>query len=252
MTTSFWNQRKNRETYVEWLPINALKDDNGDTMRYVVIFSDISESFKAQQTIMRQANYDSLTRLPNRNLFCDRLQQAIVKAERNEQLFAVLFIDLDGFKEINDALGHSLGDRVLRQVAEHMVKVARASDTFARFGGDEFIVLISDMEADVIPVTEKILDAIKKPIAINGHELNVTASIGISIFPGDGGDLEPLMKHADKGMFSAKLEGRNAYHFFTQAMQERVKWQHCLANEIKNTVQHDQFTVWYQPVYDLE
>lgn len=248
-----WNQRKNGEMYIEWLSISVLKDENGNVLQHVGVFTDISESFKAKQTIMHQANYDALTRLPNRNLFYDRLQQAMTKARRTDKLIGVMFIDLDGFKEINDSLGHSQGDLVLQHVAKRMVKVARESDTFARFGGDEFVVMIPDMasETDVIATTEKILEAIQRPIVIGDHELSITASIGITIFPNDGNDVETLLKHADNAMYSAKSEGRNAYRFFTAAMHERVKHQHRLANDIKNAIKYGQFSVFYQPVYDF-
>ena len=248
-----WNKRKNGEAYIEWLSICAFKDEKGETVRYIGIFSDISESFKEQQMIMRQANYDALTNLPNRNMFYDRLQQEMAKARRTNKLIGVMFIDLDGFKEINDALGHSQGDQVIQHVAMRMVKVARESDTFARFGGDEFVVMISDMESesDVIPVTEKILEAVQKPIIIDDHELNITASIGITIFPNDGNDVETLLKHADNAMYTAKAEGRNAYRFFTSAMHDKVKQQYRIANDIKNAVKSREFSVFFQPVYDF-
>ncbi|PKM11641.1 MAG: chemotaxis protein CheR [Gammaproteobacteria bacterium HGW-Gammaproteobacteria-3] len=248
-----WNRRKNGEDYIEWLSIGVFKDANGKSIRHVGIFTDISEIFKAQQTIMRQANYDALTKLPNRNLLYDRLQQAMTKARREHKLIGLLFIDLDGFKEINDAFGHSQGDLVLRHVTERMSEVMRESDTIARFGGDEFIVILSDMESadDLIPTTEKILQVVQKPISLDGHELSVTVSIGITLFPDDGNDMEVLLKHADNAMYAAKAQGRNGYRFFTQAMHEQVKRQHYIGNDIKQAVKQQQFSVFYQPVYDL-
>lgn len=248
-----WNQRKNGEVYPEWLSVSTLKNDDGRIMRYVGIFTDISSEFEAQQTITQQANYDALTGLPNRNLFYDRLQQAMVKTRRNHKILGVMFIDLDGFKDINDALGHSQGDIVLQQVSRHVIKVFRETDTFARFGGDEFTVLISDLESetDVIAIAEKVLEAIQTPIVVDAHELSITASIGISFFPNDGEDAETLLKHADSAMYAAKEESRNAYRFFTLVMHEKAKNQHRIANDIKNAIKYNQFSVYYQPVYDL-
>lgn len=248
-----WNKRKDGTVYPEWLSISALKDETGKVVRYVGIFTDISASFKDRQTIIQQANYDSLTGLPNRKLFFDRLQQAIANAARTKKLVGVMFIDLDGFKDINDALGHSQGDIVLQRVAKRMVGAFRESDTIARFGGDEFTVLISDLgsDTDIIPTAEKILEAIQAPIAVNDHELNITASIGVTLFPNDGKDVETLLKHADSAMYTAKAEGRNAYRFFTPAMHEKAQKQHSIANDIKSAIKSDQFTVFYQPVYNL-
>ncbi|WP_305906464.1 EAL domain-containing protein [Methylomarinum sp. Ch1-1] len=248
-----WNKRKNGEIYPEWLSISALKDPQGAD-KYVGIFSDISDTLRAQQLIHQQANFDALTKLPNRNLFYDRLQQAMTTAQREQKLLGLMFIDLDGFKDINDALGHSQGDRVLEEIAVRMKEVFRESDTFARFGGDEFTVLIPDLESetDMIAPTEKILEAIQMPIQVNDHELHITASIGITLFPNDGGEAETLLKHADNAMYTAKAEGRNAYRFFTQEMHEKAQRQHRIANDIKNAVKLELFDVYYQPVIDLE
>ncbi len=249
-----WNKRKNGETYPEWLSISALKDSNGAVSKYVGIFSDISETLRAQRLIEQQANFDALTQLPNRNLFNDRLHQEMSKANREQKLLGLMFIDLDGFKDINDTLGHSQGDLVLQEIATRMKHVFRESDTFARFGGDEFTVLVPDLESetDMITPTEKILDAIQQPIRVNGHELNVTASIGITIFPNDGQEAETLLKHADNAMYTAKAEGRNTYRFFTLEMHEKAQRQHRIANDIKNAVKLGLFTVHYQPVIDVE
>lgn len=249
-----WNKRKNGEIYPEWLSISALKEAKGAVSKYVGIFADIGESLRAQKLIHQQANFDVLTQLPNRNLFYDRLQQAIVKAQRERKLFGLMFIDLDGFKEINDALGHSLGDRVLQEVAARMAHVFRESDTFARFGGDEFTVLVPNLESetDMIAPTEKILEAIQMPIQADDHELNITASVGITVYPNDGSEAETLLKNADNAMYSAKAEGRNVYRFFTQEMHEKAQRQHRVVNDIKNAVKFERFLVYYQPVIDLQ
>lgn len=248
-----WNKRKDGTVYPEWLSISALKDETGKVVRHIGIFTDISASFKDRQMIIRQANYDVLTKLPNRNLFYDRLKQAMLNARRTQKLVGLMFIDLDGFKDINDALGHSQGDIVLQRIARRMVSVFREADTIARFGGDEFTVLVSDLESenDIIPTVEKILEAIQVPIAVNHHELTVTASVGVALFPNDGEDVETLLKHADSAMYTAKAEGRNAYRFFTPAMHEKAMKQHSIANDIKNALKYNQLTVFYQPVYNL-
>lgn len=249
-----WNKRKNGEIYAEWLSISALKDSNGEISKYVGVFADISETLRNQQLIEKQANYDALTNLPNRTLFNDRLHQAMSHAQREQKLFGIMFIDLDGFKDINDALGHSQGDLVLQEIASRMRHLFRESDTFARFGGDEFTVLIPDLESetDMIAPTEKMLEIIEQPIKLNDHELHITASIGITIYPNDGQEAETLLKHADNAMYTAKAEGRNAYRFFTQEMHEKAKFQHRIANDIKNAIKLGLFSVHYQPVIDLQ
>jgi two-component system CheB/CheR fusion protein len=248
-----FNRRKDGTIYPEWLSIRMLKDESGNVVRYIGIFTDISAAYKDRQTIIQQANYDALTNLPNRNLFFDRLKQAIAAATRAQQLVGVMFIDLDGFKDINDALGHSQGDILLQRISKRMVDILRESDTIARFGGDEFTVLVTGLESetDIIPTVEKILEAIQAPIKVNEHELSVTASIGITVFPNDGKDGETLLKFADSAMYTAKAEGRNAYRFFTPAMHERAKLQHRLTNDIKTAIKYNQLAVYYQPVYDL-
>jgi two-component system CheB/CheR fusion protein len=248
-----FNKRKDGTVYPEWLSISTLKDESGKVARYIGIFTDISAAYKDRETILQQANYDALTHLPNRNLFFDRLKQAIANAARTQELVGVMFIDLDGFKDINDALGHSQGDILLQRISRRMVGILRESDSIARFGGDEFTVLVTGLqkEADIIPTVEKILEAIQAPIALEDHELSVTASIGITMFPNDGKDGETLLKYADSAMYTAKAEGRNAYRFFTPAMHEKAKIQHRLSNDIKIAIKNDQFTVYYQPVYDL-
>lgn len=249
-----WNRRKNGEIYPEWLSISCLTDKESDTNGYIGIFSDITKLVDAQQTIQQQAHFDALTQLPNRHLFFDRLQQAMIQAKRQNKLIGVMFIDLDGFKIINDSLGHSQGDIVIQKIAQRMVHVSRDSDTLARFGGDEFTCLIASMksETDVIPLVEKLLQEIEKPIKINDIELNVTASIGISIYPVNSEDAETLIQHADNAMYKAKSEGRNSYQFFTDKMHEQVLNHHRMSNDIKVAIKHNKFQVYYQPVIELK
>jgi len=249
-----WNKRKNGEVFPEWLSISILTDDQGKPMGYIGIFSDITKLVSAQKLIQQQANFDFLTKLPNRQLFFDRLQQAMIQAKRQNKLIGVMFIDLDGFKVINDSLGHSQGDIILQKIAKQMTRVARESDTFARFGGDKFTCLSANMnsETDVIPLVEKLLQAISAPVIVNDLKLNITASIGISIFPTNGEDAETLIQHADNAMYKAKAEGRNSYQFFTAKMHEQVLQHYRMGNDIKIAVQHKKFQVYYQPVIELK
>jgi len=249
-----WNRRKNGEIYPEWLSISQLLDKDGKSNGYIGIFSDISNLVEAQHIIQKQANFDALTLLPNRHLFFDRLQQAMIQAKRQNKLIGIMFIDLDGFKIINDSMGHSQGDCVLQEVAKRMTHVARESDTFARFGGDEFTCFIANMESesDVIPLAEKLLLAIEEPIKVDNIKLNITASIGVSIYPNNGENAETLIQHADNAMYKAKSEGRNSYQFFIAKMHEQVVSHHRMANDIKIAVKHKMFQVYYQPVIELK
>ncbi|MCK5356062.1 MAG: EAL domain-containing protein, partial [Methyloprofundus sp.] len=249
-----WNRHKKGGIYPEWLSISSLTDKEGGANGYIGIFSDITNLVKAQQTIQQQANFDSLTQLPNRNLFFDRLQQAMVQAKRSNHLLGIMFIDLDGFKVINDSLGHSQGDIILQQIAERMKQVSRESDVFARFGGDEFTCLISNIKSvsDIIPFAEKLLQAIDTPVTVNDITLHITASIGISIYPANGDDAETLIKHADNAMYKAKEEGRNTYQFFTSQMHEQVLNHYRMGNDLKFAIKHNKFQVYYQPVVELK
>ncbi|MGR9073034.1 MAG: EAL domain-containing protein [Gammaproteobacteria bacterium] len=249
-----WNQRKNGEIYPEWLSISTLTNGNGETNGYIGIFTDITEALAAEQLIRQQANFDALTQLPNRQLYCDRLQQAMIHARRMNKLVGVMFIDLDGFKEINDSFGHSQGDLVLQRIAERIVRVKREADTFARFGGDEFTVLLANLESetDAIPIAEKILLTIEEPLKIDDFLLNITASIGIAIFPNNGRDAETLLKHADNAMYKAKAAGHNSYQFFTPKMHKQVLAHHRIANDLKFAAKYDKFELHYQPIVEMK
>ena len=249
-----WNQNKKGDIYPEWLSISSLADKDGKSNGYIGIFSDITKLVEAQQMILQQANFDALTQLPNRNLFFDRLQQAMIQAKRQNQQLGIMFIDLDGFKVINDSLGHSQGDMILQKIAERMRQVSRESDVFARFGGDEFTCLISNIKSasDIIPFVEKLLQAIDTPVTVKGITLHITASIGISIYPDNGDDAETLIKHADNAMYKAKDDGRNTYQFFTSQMHEQVLNHYRMGNDLKFAIKHNTFQVYYQPVVELK
>jgi diguanylate cyclase (GGDEF)-like protein/PAS domain S-box-containing protein len=208
-----WNRRKNGEVYPEWLTANAVRDADGALINYVAVFSDISGLMRSQAKLAHLAHHDALTDLPNRLLFLDRLSHAISRAERDGSQLAVLFVDLDGFKSVNDALGHLAGDRLLQEVAARLSGAIRRDDTVARLGGDEFVVLIERLHApdDACALAGKLLDALAEPVALDGRELRVTGSIGISVYPRDGSVAEKLVQRADAAMYQAKAAGRNAW-----------------------------------------
>ncbi|MFZ5877266.1 MAG: diguanylate cyclase domain-containing protein [Nitrospirota bacterium] len=213
----FKNRRRSGEVYAEEKTIAPIRDGNGRITHFVSTGRDVTERLQDQERLRILATHDALTGLPNRALFVDRLEQAITRARWRKRVVATLFVDLDKFKHINDSLGHSMGDKLLREMASRLSAAVRDSDTVARFGGDEFVILLDDVacEDDIGVVAAKILDAAKPPIELGGTTFSVGASIGISVFPTDGQDPEILVKHADIAMYRAKDAGRNAYRFYS-------------------------------------
>ncbi len=211
-----WNRRKNGELYAEWLTISTIKDDKGKLTNHVAIFSDITNVKMVEKHLVHLAHHDMLTGLPNRLLFNDRLDQALIKSHRDKSIVAVIFIDLDRFKPINDTFGHRIGDLLLQAVAERLRGCVREEDTVARLGGDEFTIILEEIfnSQDAAKIAQKILTTISSPFVIEGHKLNIGASIGISVFPLDGQDSETLVKHADKAMYKIKQGGRNGFLFY--------------------------------------
>lgn len=228
-------------------------DRNGDVTGAVVAFHDVSE-FKAMAHKMEHlAQHDYLTGLPNRLLFNDRLSQAIVYAKRHKTELAVLFLDLDNFKHINDSLGHAVGDKLLQSVASRLTAQVRHSDTVSRLGGDEFVVLVhEDTLAEHAMITaEKILHALAQSHHLAGHELHLTASIGIGLFPADGADAEDLLKNADAAMYHAKKKGRNNYQLFNSSMNVRAVERQTTEVELRRAIERNEFLLHYQPKVDL-
>jgi diguanylate cyclase (GGDEF)-like protein/PAS domain S-box-containing protein len=211
-----WNKRKSGEIYPEMLTINAIRDESGDTIQYVGIFSDITERKEQERAIWHQAHHDTLTDLPNRALFHDRLAQHLAMARRDETKVAVLFFDLDRFKQVNDTLGHHAGDTLLQEVARRIAASVRESDTLARVSGDEFTVSLHSLKQaeDARHVAEKILTACSQPITIMGQEVTISVSIGIALYPDDADTLEELMQHADAAMYASKQAGRNTFRYY--------------------------------------
>ncbi len=214
-------------------------------------------NFELEQSnleLAKLANYDALTGLPNRALFADRLEQAISKCQRQDGYAALVYLDLDGFKLINDSLGHSVGDELLREVAERLLGCVRGDDTVARLGGDEFTIILSPLKAphDTIYVAEKVLHTLAQPFFLNGRELHIGASIGITIYPDDGGSTEELVQHADTAMYHAKALGKNRYHFFTSELNARALEQLRLENDMRRGLPNSEFSLVYQPRVQLK
>jgi diguanylate cyclase (GGDEF)-like protein/PAS domain S-box-containing protein len=219
------NRRKNGEFYTEWLSINEVCDNEGRLTHYVALFSDISERKAAEAHMHNLAHYDVLTGLPNRALLSDRLQQSIAAAKRERSRMALMFIDLDRFKPINDTLGHHIGDLMLKEVAKRMLECLRESDSAARIGGDEFVVLLPliETESDAVAVAEKIRNTLEQSFELAGRSLNISSSIGVAVYPGHGGDEKSLLKNADTAMYYAKEAGRNNVMLYDIGMQNGNK-----------------------------
>ena len=253
-TGEIWNRHKNGQVYAEWMTIHAVRNDEGEIENCICIYSEINDQRAAASRIQFLAHYDPLTRLPNRTLLQDRLHQGIAHAAREGTRLAVLFLDLDRFKTINDSLGHLVGDRLLQEVADRLKACVREDDTVARRGGDEFIVMLPHIDAaeQAAHVAEKILDAMAERIDVDGRSLNVGFSIGISVFPDDAGDVEMLIRNADIAMYRSKAQGRNRFQFFTADMNAHALERLALENDLHQALERDEFTLVYQPQIDSE
>lgn len=249
-----WNRRKNGEDYPEWLTITVLRRPSGEIVNYIATFSDLSERKQQADHIQFLANFDPLTHLPNRSLFKDRVELAIASAQRTGSQLAIVFIDLDRFKNINDSLGHHIGDRLLQETAERIASALSEADTAARLGGDEFVLLLNNLKQpqDVVPIARNLLDIIGRPISVEQDELRLTPSIGIAMYPDDGKDFDTLVKNADAAMYHAKDNGRNNYQFFTAGLNARVLEQLMLENALRRAQERNELLVHFQPQYHVE
>jgi diguanylate cyclase (GGDEF)-like protein len=211
------------------------------------------ENLRQKETILHLAYHDALTGLPNRTLFQDRLSVALAQARRRGQLAAVMFLDLDRFKVVNDTVGHAVGDQLLRSVAERLKTFVRDGDTVARVGGDEFTLLLPELERmeDVVDVADRILETLRQPWVLNGHEFHVTTSIGIAVWPDDGEDAEALLRNADTAMYRAKDQGRDNYKLYTPKMNSRVVERLALENSLRHGLERGEFLVHYQPQVEI-
>ena len=248
-TGEIWNRRKNGEIYPEWLNITAIHDRQGHLQQYVCLFTDISEHKQAEEKLRYQAYHDPLTDLPNRLMYTEHLDMALPQAQRREQMCGVMMLDLDHFKNVNDTFGHEGGDKLLILVAQRLRECIRKEDTLARMGGDEFTFLLSlvDDIKDVARVAEKILASFAHPVTIDGKDLFITPSIGISLFPSDGKDAETLLKNADAAMYRAKEGGRNAYQFYTADMNAQAQERMSLENDLRRALENGELEMYYQP-----
>ncbi len=242
-------RRQDGSEYPCWLSVSTVADEKGAAARYVAIFRDISASKQTAEQLFHMAHFDNLTGLVNRQAFLDRLNGALLHAERFSERLALLFVDLDGFKLINDNLGHRIGDRLLAELAGRIKDCVRESDTVARIGGDEFTVILPMLKSseDAALVAQKIIQHIAEPASHHGHELLITASVGIAIFPGDGADAEGLLQNADTAMYLAKELGRSQYQFFSPEMNRRATERLQLQNRLREAVGGSEFLVFYQP-----
>ncbi|MBI4808420.1 MAG: EAL domain-containing protein [Nitrosomonadales bacterium] len=247
-----WNRRKNGEIYPEWLHINSVRDENGDATHYVGVFSDIGPNKEIQRELQQMAYYDTLTGLPNRRLFLDRLERAVAQSYRLKDGFSLLFIDLDRFKYVNDAYGHELGDGLLKTVAQRIRAVVRESDTVARLGGDEFVAILHDChdKESCQLVVDKIRQCVNEPIGLGGHELNVSAAIGISFYPEDGETVTDIIRNADVAMYRAKEDGMGVC-FYQPEMNVGASERLEIEGAIRRGLANDEFWLAWQPQVDL-
>lgn len=244
-----WDRSKDGHVYPKWSSITAVRNEQNEVINYIFSFSDITEYKAAQDRIRYLAHHDPLTDLPNRFTLIERLEQAISSARRNIEKVAVMFIDLDHFKNINDTLGHDIGDKLLVQVAQRLQSCVRNSDIVARLGGDEFVVAMAEIEdvETVFHVVDKILHNLGLPYALDGHDLRSSPSIGVAFFPEDGDSVEEVMKNADVAMYHAKSRGRNNYQFFEDAMNAASLERMELENDLRMAVEREEFLLHYQP-----
>lgn len=249
-----WNRRRNGEIFPTWQTIVAVRNDNEVPEQFVSVTRDITEQRRSEQRIHRLAYFDNLTGLPNRELFFDRFEHAIARARRQRSEIALLFLDLDRFKNVNDTLGHPVGDRLLQAVADRLQQLVRGEDTIARLGGDEFTILLESISnhQSASEVARKVVESLSEPFTIDEQPLHIGTSVGISLYPADGEDATTLVKHADAAMYQAKAAGRNNYQFYAEAMSSHYTERVAMEAHLHRAIRNEEFILHYQPQYSAK
>jgi diguanylate cyclase (GGDEF)-like protein/PAS domain S-box-containing protein len=248
-----WNRRKSGEVYAEMLSISVLKDDSAQVQRYVAIFSDISHIKAHEEELSRVANFDALTNLPNRRLLADRLNQAILTAQRSGKILVVCYMDIDGFKQVNDLYGHDIGDRLLIAITKRLQDMLRAGDTLARLGGDEFVMLFNQLSRrdECLQLLDRILEVVEMPVTLLQKEVKVSASIGVAFYDESHEDGDSMLRQADQAMYAAKQMGKNRYHLYDANYDLQLRKLHELRLRIAQGLKNNEFELFYQPKIEL-
>lgn len=254
----FWQgesaiRHRNGHNIPVWQSVSVLKDPQGNIAQSISVLRDISRQKAFEASIQFQANYDPLTRLPNRTLFYDRLNSSLKRCNRNQKKLALMLLDLDKFKWINDNLGHHAGDLLLQETAKRLQASVRNSDTVARLGGDEFSIIVPDLDkaSDSEVIARKILESFKQPLFIERQEISISGSIGIALYPDDSNNSDALIKNADSAMYMAKHNGRNGHYYYTPSLQQETEKRLQLIEDMRHAMQNHEFSLHYQPIIDM-
>ena len=249
-----WNRRRSGHIFPQWQTISSVRDAQGKVIEYVAMFSDITARKLQEEEMWHQANFDTLTGLANRQLFIDRLERSMEQARRNRSKVGLAFLDLDGFKWINNTLGHDVGDELLIEVSQRLKETVRAEDTAARLGGDEFTIIVHDLkDSDKLSsVAEKLVAALNEPFLLRGQPQQISGSVGVTIFPDDGEDVHSLLKNADIAMYKAKQGGKNRYQFYSRSMQVDTEARAQMEADLRIAIREQQFALYYQPIVDAD
>lgn len=248
-----WDRRKTGEVYAKWLSISAVYDLQGKVTHYVGIFSDVTHTKRTEEQVERETHFDGLTGLPNRVLFRDRLRQGLREARHGDEMMAVLFLDIDDFRRINDGLGHRVGDELLDAVGGRIASLLRETDTVARLSEDEFAIVLSELDdaTSAAIVARKIVEAFVAPFHLRQHDVSATVSVGVSLFPHDASDVESLLRDADTAMHHAKQAGRNTYRFYSTEMHACAAQHVSLEADLRGAIERKEFVIHYQPRVDV-